>query len=436
MSALPPIVMFNTRARGGAAVAARRILSDLRTRGVDSLLYTAQIAVAAPGLRLALPEVAETEHSSLAGLQRSEDEQRTRMRHYPRRDPRREIFTFLTACAPVDKLDIDSQAIVHLHWIARMTDPALCPDFFQRHAVVWTMHDMQPFTGGCHHADECRKFTEHCGACPHLGSTDEKDDSFTAWRQRKSVYRRMQMHAVCPSRWLAEQAAASSLLQHATISVIANSVPVNIYRPLDRAAMRRALELADEDMVLLFNACNIAHPRKGGMALLHAMRKLAAMPEGKNTRVLLLGDNPSPELLETGLRVDVLGYIDNEEHMAAVYNMADALLLPSMAENLPNVIAESLACGTPAIAFAVGGIPEMIDHGSTGFLAPPGDVDALLAGVRWAEDARKNPALRRLCRAVALERWSPAHTATAYVRVYEEEADKAKERVDYRIPNV
>lgn len=203
------------------------------------------------------------------------------------------------------------------------------------------------------------------------------------------------------------------------VHVIPNCVPVDVFRPLDRETVRTQLGIQKKECVLVFSAHSLQHVRKGGNALLACMRTLANSSIRDEMRIILLGSNPPPEFLSTGLKVNVLGYVENQDVLAAIYNAADMLVLPSMAENLPNVLAEALACGTPAVAFNVGGIPEMILHEKTGYLANPGDIQALLAGILWAAEVRTISTVRRLCRAKALEQWNPLSCAQEHIKLYQ-----------------
>lgn len=416
------VAMLCTHTKGGPGAACVRLHQVLRASGVRSHLYAASLTTGVPGVSLAVDMPLPPEPGKevrLSTLDRSLDMQRELMTRYPRRDDQREMFSFLTPSLHPDRNPLPPADILHLHWIARLTDPALTPAYFQKKPVVWTLHDMFPFTGGCHHADACQRYAEECGACPNLGSRQPEDHSHKAWVQRKAAYAGMHMHVVCPSRWLADKAQASSLMRGFPLHVIPHGVPLEIYHPMNRPALRQEMGMGEDDRVLLFVAHDLAQTRGTGRALLECMQRLCEMPHKDAWRVVLLGGNAPRAFFETGLRVDCPGYIDRPEMMAALYNVADMLVLPSVAENLPTVIAESLACGTPAVAYDVGGVPEMIDHERTGYLAAAGDVEALVQGVQWAAGPGTAPEVRRRCRVVALERWSLARCAAQYMQIYE-----------------
>lgn len=308
---------------------------------------------------------------------------------------------------------------INLHWVAGMFDPARLPTALAGRPVVWTLHDMNPFTGGCHYTDGCVRFTEHCGACPQLQSTNIKDLSFQTWRDRMTAYRTLNLHIVTPSQWLADEARTSSLLGRFPITVIPNCVPVDRFRPLNRETIRQGLNIASDQTVLLFSSQSLYNLRKGTKYLLEALRCIAEHEMGKRALVMLLGNNPPQEFLHCGLCVEVMGHVDTEEHIALLYNAADAVIVPSLEDNLPNVIIEAAACGTPVVAFAAGGIPEMIRHQETGWLAALRSVAALCEGIVWADAVRGNTRIRQHCRILALEQWNPARLAGAYRALFE-----------------
>lgn len=415
------VTLCSTFLAGGAGIAALRLHRAFLEQKINSVLFVARRHVIAKNVELAVPTSMRPNQNiccQVAALEDSQNKQKRLISAYPYRDEQRELFSFLTKCVSMDNLQIPPKNIVHLHWVSRMTDPALEIDFFSKHPVVWTLHDMQPFTGGCHHADECRKFLKSCGSCPHLGSQNIYDAAYKIWKRRKGIYHHLNMQIICPSDWLSNLAKKSSLLQNIPIHVIPNYIPLNMFRPLDRRNIRRELGITEEEFVIVFSAHYLVN-RKGSNAFLTCLQKLAKEPLGKKTHIILLGHTPPPEFKRTGFKTDILGYITDENILAAVYNAADVLILPSSAENLPNVIAESLACGTPVVAFDVGGIPEMILHKKTGYLAKSGNVDDLSAGIAWAADARFSSAVRNLCRVQALEKWNPVHCIQKHIAIYQ-----------------
>lgn len=233
-----------------------------------------------------------------------------------------------------------------------------------------------------------------------------------------SAYRQLNMHIVAPSQWLAALARNSSLFSRFPIHVIPNGHPLDVYTPLNRDDIRAALGFAPDTLVLLFASQNLTNRRKGGGYLLQLLHWLAQSPLKNKVAVLLLGNNPDRAFMETGIRVELTGHVSNDHHMAALYNAADAVLVPSLEDNQPNVICEAMACGTPVVAFSTGGIPEMVIHGITGYLSAAGDIEGLKEGIIWAEAQCPLPQRRRICRAHAMEKWNPEQCARLYAGLY------------------
>jgi glycosyltransferase involved in cell wall biosynthesis len=338
-----------------------------------------------------------------------------------------EYFSTPDACSRINDLpQHEDFAIINLHWIATFLDPAGSFEALQGRPVVWTLHDMRPFTGGCHYAAGCRKFTEHCGACPQLGSNDPEDLSFQTWRASMTACRKLDLHIVAPSAWLAEEARQSSLFKRFPVRVIPYAQPLDIFRPLNKKALRRALGIADGALALLFAAQNLDNARKGGQFLYECLSLLAGGPLREKIHLLLLGNNPPSAFFQMGFKVSAPGHMNDPEQMAFFYNAADAVLLPSLEDNSPNIVCEAAGCGVPVIAFAAGGIPEMIRHRESGWLAPVKDAVALAQGVAWLEEARRDPALPLRCRALALEKWNASARARDYAELFRELSETHK----------
>ncbi len=341
------------------------------------------------------------------------------LNRYPRRPQDAEYFSIPWQCVPLESIPfLDDSDILHFHWISGFCEPSLSVDFLRGKKIVWTLHDMNAFTGGCHYSNGCRKFEKMCGACPELGSTEQKDLAFETWRARMIAYRELDIHVVAPSTWLAEEAKKSALLGRFPVHIIPYAQPLDIFKPLQRDNIRAQLQLADDSLALLFASQSLNNTRKGGIYLVKLLHMLAQTPLKERITVFMLGNNAAPEFSRAGIKVQCLGHIDDTERMAALYNAADAVLVPSLEDNQPNVICESLACGTPVVAFANGGIAEMLRHGETGYLVESKNMEEFLQGVLWADKVRENPLIRRLCRAHALECWSSGKGAQKYFELY------------------
>jgi glycosyltransferase involved in cell wall biosynthesis len=307
--------------------------------------------------------------------------------------------------------------VINLHWVRHLIDFQAFFGAVER-PVVWTLHDMNAFTGGCHYDAECGRYAAACGACPQLRSPDERDLSRQVWERKQAAFSQVppdRLHVVAPSRWLADCARRSSLLARFPVHVIPYSLDLNTFRPYDAAGLRAALGVAPTDRVVLFVSQMVRNRRKG-FALL---REALAGMEARDDVVLVSVGRRAPDLAGP-LRHVHLGSIGVDGLLALVYAAADVFVIPSLQDNLPNTVLEAMACGTPVVGFDAGGIPDMVRPGETGSVVPTGDVRALreaLVHVLDDDDARAHMAAR--CRATAEAEYAPAVQARRYLDLYE-----------------
>lgn len=308
--------------------------------------------------------------------------------------------------------------VVNLHWVAGFVDYR---EFFsnisERVPMIWTLHDMNPFTGGCHYDQGCGQFHQSCGTCPQLGSDDIGDLSNQIWRRKESVFDKIppdRLHIVTPSRWLSEAAAHSTLLKRFQISVIPNGVDVDQFAPRDRFVARQALEIPHESQVILFAAQNIIDRRKGFVSLVEA---LGGLENSNNIFLLSLGK------MQSSLNLEIpylhLGHIENDRLLSMVYSAADILVIPSLQDNLPNTILEAMACGTPVVGFNIGGIPDVVRPGVTGSLVEVGNINDFRNSIkRSLNDADGLQKMSENCRSVIVEEYSLEVQAQKYTELY------------------
>ena len=309
--------------------------------------------------------------------------------------------------------------ILHLHWIAEFLDYL---DFFRAIPrglpVVWTLHDMNPFTGGCHFDGECGKYQEKCGACPQIGSSKADDLSAESWARKEKAFSSMgerAKHIVAPSEWLGREARKSSLLGRFPVTVIPYGIDIDKFKPRDKRAVRDNYRIPIEARVILFVADWASEKRKGMDLLREAVQ---GMENDENLYFLAIGRGAST----TGFGPRAIGidYVRDDAALSLIYSAADALVVPSRQDNLPNTAIEALACGTPTIAFAVGGLPDIIRDGETGILVPAEDVGALRKAIlRVSQDTTWKAKMIESCRRRALAEYALEKQAKRYVRLYE-----------------
>lgn len=271
--------------------------------------------------------------------------------------------------------------LVNLHWVADFLDYHTLPQLTARVPVVWTFHDMNAFTGGCHYSGTCERYTAHCGACPQLKTSSGEDDMTRRILNRKQrIFARIspdRFTIVCPSRWLARESGRSTLCQRFDTRVIPNGVdPLDFY-PVERTEARRRFNLPARAKIVLFVAEQIEDRRKGFRFLLKAIDAIRAVP---NLLLVTLGSGDTSFL--TGPLFRHLGPIHDSAGMRSAYSAADVFAIPSLQDNLPNTVLESMACGTPVAGFDAGGVGEAVIDGQTGLLATIGDDTAFALNLR------------------------------------------------------
>lgn len=289
--------------------------------------------------------------------------------------------------------------------------------------VVWTMHDLWPATGICHYARNCSAFRTGCHNCPLLpGGGSANDLARRVWERKKRIYHTSNIHFVTCSRWLETQARQSSLLTGQRITSIPNTIDTHVFCPADKHEARLRAHLPEKGRIVLLVAQKLTNERKGTAYFIEAMNNLVEqMPQMKeNTAVAILGSHAEEIACQLSLPSFPLGYVSDERQIADIYNAADLYVLPSLEDNLPNTIMEAMACGVPCVGFRVGGIPEMIDHHGTGYVANFKDTRDLAEGIRWTLDDADGEALKKACLKKVAHNYSQQSVAMRYIEVYNE----------------
>lgn len=266
--------------------------------------------------------------------------------------------------------------VVNLHWIC---------DGFQsieaigryRLPIVWTLHDMWPMTGGCHYSGTCERYMAQCGQCPTLGSHRDADLSRWTWRRKQSAWHDDQMVIVTPSQWLARCARNSSLFRDHRVEVIPNGIDLDRFKPIDKRLARQILGLPETPPLALFGAMS-GSTRKGAHHLKAALQHLQRTRQ--DIELVVFGNRQQQQELSR-LKTHYLGHLSDEVTLCLAYAAADVFVAPSEQDNLPNTMTESMASGTPCVAFDIGGMSDIIEPGKTGYLARPFDTEELAHGI-------------------------------------------------------
>jgi len=423
----------------GAGAAAYRLHSGLRKLGVDSTMLVLHKTHSDPWVRIPPMEydgtVMSSAQDSTAGIQaimKNDRRWALLVSQYPNRSKNAEIFTDPFSDVRLQFVrEVAEADIVNLHWVAGLLDYPSMHRGLAEKPVVWTMHDMNPFTGGCHYSDGCERYIQNCGQCPNLAAGTDDDASRYFHRIKALAYAATDLHPVSPSRWLSQCARQSSLMQEFSHRVIPNGVSTDVFQPRGREQLREK-HLIGGKKLILFGAASITIERKGFRYLGEALARLAAGPERDNIVLGVFGTiSDTTHIEQLPLPVIAFGHIADQKALAQIYSAADVYVLPTLADNLPNTIVEAMACGCPTVAFETGGVPDLIEHGRNGFLVRQRDVDGLVEGIRWAPcggTARKE--ISAYCRKIALERYDETVQAKAYLALYTECLHPRREALD------
>lgn len=315
--------------------------------------------------------------------------------------------------------------IIHLHWINQgMLSLGIIRKILNSgKPVVWTMHDIWPATAICHLTLGCNKFKTGCHHCKYLpGNGSTRDLSAKIWRRKQHLLDGQSITFVACSRWLEAEAKMSALLSGQKVTNIPNSIDISIYKVGNRSEARQRLGLPTDKQVILFVSQRVTNLNKGMEYLIEACNQLVSQhPEMKETTaVAILGGHAEDVVAELPFEAYPLGYVSEEYRIADVYRAANVFVLPSLSENLPNTIMESMACGIPCVGFKVGGIPEEIDHLKNGYVAAYRNAEDLARGIRWIlceadYDSLSAAAVKKVNRC-----YSQQSVALKYTEIYNE----------------
>lgn len=267
---------------------------------------------------------------------------------------------------------IISSDIIHLHNLhGDYFNYLALPLITKNKKVVITLHDMWAFTGHCSSSIGCSRWEKTCGSCPSLDIFPEvnRDATHIEWYLKHWVWNKIKPHIISPSKWL-DSCISASMLSEFGHSYIPHGIALDIYKPLDQQKSRWALDIPPKSNVILAMAQSFSDPWKG-MDLLVKAIKLMPSSLLQETVLLLIGRCAKQFQTEVPCQVLSLGYVLQERLKVIAYSAASVFVHPSRAEAFGLVIQESLSCGTPVVAFNVGGVSDQITHGQNGFMASP-----------------------------------------------------------------
>jgi len=320
------------------------------------------------------------------------------------------------ACLP----EIYGADIIHLHWINNgfLSLKSLHKLVKTGKPIVWTLHDMWAYTGGCHYPGSCSNFTRNCGECFFLKYQSKKDLSHRIYQEKLKIFSSENISFVAVSNWMADNARKSSLISKFKIEVIPNPIDTEVYRPADKEKIRKELKLPPDMFLILSGAANLKDKRKGFIYLVKALSEMVKSHPEISDKIGLITFGKSSEVYDSPIKVYSQSYLKDDQSIARMYQAADVFILPSLEDNLPGTVMESLACGTPVVSFNTGGIPDMVEHKVTGYFAELKNAGDLVAGINWIMDHPEIQKIRENCRKKVLDNFSQELIASKYINFY------------------
>lgn len=287
--------------------------------------------------------------------------------------------------------------------------------------VLMVCHDSWFFTGGCHVRLGCKKYTEHCYACEQLKSKKRYDWSYKLFEAKRNFFKADNLTIISPSSWMDRSVAESRIFRNHKHYIIPNPIDASLYYPSDKNSKRDMYNISNDNYIMIFGAVNaVTTPYKGYRQLIAALDVLESkISENKKVEILVFGSDTGDKRHDKKIRIRYMGYL-SETQMIDIYNCADVYVMPSLDDNFPCTILESLACETPVVAYDTGGICDMIRHKENGYLSKFNDPDDLAEGILWVMEHNKNNYLGKNGRKTVLEKFSEEVVAGMYLKVIED----------------
>lgn len=397
---------------GGAARAMYRSHTALRQAGIESLVLVQEKKSDDPAVFRFQPRL----HWIDSCLRPRLDRLPVRLLHG------RDVGIFSCQWVP-DRLTSTINAInpdiVHLHWTQGGFTRIETLRSIKK-PLVWTLHDMWAFTGGCHYDRGCEGYKKACGKCPELESKNEHDLSSWILKRKLRAWQDLNIHILTPSRWLADCARNSRLFSRSSVEVIPNGLDTRTYRPIPKNTARSLLNIPQDALFIAYGAMNaVSDKRKGFSQLQSALQITKKRAHLANVNVIIFGASSPNRSQDTPFPYYYLGSLHDDLTLALVYSAADVMVVPSLQDNLPNTAIESMACGTPVVAFDTSGLSDIVDHKINGYLAKPYSPEDLAAGVMWIlENSSRREELSAQARKKSLTTYSYETHARHLIAAY------------------
>ena len=402
---------------GGAARAAYRIHHALIEYGIDSSMFVNQASAGDWTVQVPkgkLEKVVKKLTPSLGGLARHLLKTTNPIIHSPAIIPSKWPQR-------LNKMEAD---LIHIHWVnGEMLSIAGIGSI--KTPIVWTLHDMWAFCGAEHYTEEFR-WKE--GYFKHNRPSYESGFDLNRWTwERKLKHWQRPLHIVTPSSWLAECVHQSALMHDWPVTIVPNAIDTDIWQPVKKTLARQLLHLPPDVPLLVFGAMGGANdPRKGFDLLQSALEYLQGEIPG--LELIIFGSLAPPTPIDLGYPMHYTGHLHDDISLRLLYSAADAIVVPSRLEAFGQTASEAHSCATPVIAFNTGGLPDIVDHKETGYLARPFDIGDLAKGIQWVlSDSVRHKELTQAARKKAVRCFSYPVVAEQYLKVYEQACKSSTE---------
>src|SRR5574344_130880 len=410
------VLIINTSERiGGAAIAANRLMEALKKNGVKVKM---------------LVRDKQTDHLTVFPI--GHDYLQTIKFVWERlcifmanKFSRRNLFQVDLANTGTDVTclsEFQHADVIHLHWVNQgfLSLNNIRKIIQSGKKVVITMHDQWYFTGVCHYSGNCKKYERMCDHCELMNSTWMGDQAKKVFLKKKSVYANARLTFVGCSEWITQLASTSMLTQGHRVVSIPNTINTALFQPTNKKEARQTLGLPEDKYLLLFSCQRITDERNGFSLLVEALQFIKEQYEdfAKGIELVIVGGAAESIRNKVPFDLIALNYVSDPKEMVQIYNAVDIYVTPSLQDNLPNTVMETLACGTPCVGFNVGGIPEMIDHQKNGFVARYKDAQDFAKVILWTLTTNYD----QLChhaREKVLSTYGANVVARKYIEVYE-----------------
>ena len=315
----------------------------------------------------------------------------------------------------VDKINEIAPDIVHLHWI--------CGGMIKieeitkiKVPIVWSLHDMWVFTGGCHYDEECGRYEKECDRCTVLGSNNANDLSRKTFKRKQKAFNTKQdITIIGLSKWLNECSKNSTLLKDKKHINLPNPIDTTTFKSFDKEKARELWSLPKDKKLVLFGAMGATSDLRKGFKELSEALKLLNL---KDIVFVVFGSSEPQNAPDFKFKTHYIGHLYDDVGLVTLYNAVDVMIVPSLQENLSNAIMESLSCATPVVAFDVGGNSDMIEHQKNGYLAKALDTDDLKNGIEWILDNENYDELCKNARNKVLQEFESKVVAKRYIELY------------------